>query len=496
MQWATDESENEVVKISIQCHSKYVAAAVAAISSALQSSGSDDKTVKQVLLVTREICHEAISQRNEDDRAIPLDIMLVERPDTMIIRIDDRGPPWSAGSFDTDAGSRLGTLLSASPTDAFHVFNRGRDGNRAELVLQRSGSADDVRSELKLADHEARLGAPDVGKDAPVEIRPMEKRDAVGVARAIYYCYGYSYDADWVYQPATIAQMLDAGTLYSIVGVAPDGEVVGHIGLIRPSHDSKVGESGQAVVDPRYRGHHLLKSLKKALADWAHEAGLRGLFSEATAAHPYSQRANIELGAHETGVLLGYIPNTVRYRNLQTTAEGHRRSVVLYYLKTNEAETRPVYAPARYRDIVAHIFAAGGLHGELRSHYGAVGTVDTTELDLELRRDHNQGIITVGRFGGDFVAAIETKQRQLCLHHVDCIYVDMPLSDPSTGALGGGLAALGFLFGGVFPNRRGDGDVLRLQYLNNVEIASEDITVNSELGQAIREFVLSSGSGS
>ena len=35
------------------------------------------------------------------------------------------------------------------------------------------------------------------------------------------------------------------------------------------------------------------------------------MFSEATAAHPYSQRANIELGAHETGFLLGWIPATV-----------------------------------------------------------------------------------------------------------------------------------------------------------------------------------------
>ena len=35
------------------------------------------------------------------------------------------------------------------------------------------------------------------------------------------------------------------------------------------------------------------------------------MFSEATAAHPYSQRANIELGAHETGFLLGWIPASV-----------------------------------------------------------------------------------------------------------------------------------------------------------------------------------------
>ena len=35
------------------------------------------------------------------------------------------------------------------------------------------------------------------------------------------------------------------------------------------------------------------------------------MYSEATAAHPYSQRANVELGAHETGFLLGWIPASV-----------------------------------------------------------------------------------------------------------------------------------------------------------------------------------------
>ena len=59
------------------------------------------------------------------------------------------------------------------------------------------------------------------------------------------------------------------------------------------------------------RGQHLFTRTKRFLMDWARERGLAGMFSEATAAHPYSQRANIELGAHETGFLLGWIPASV-----------------------------------------------------------------------------------------------------------------------------------------------------------------------------------------
>lgn len=42
------------------------------------------------------------------------------------------------------------------------------------------------------------------------------------------------------------------------------------------------------------------------------------MYSEATAAHPYSQVANIHLGATETGFLLGYIPAEVSYKKIDT----------------------------------------------------------------------------------------------------------------------------------------------------------------------------------
>ena len=62
-----------------------------------------------------------------------------------------------------------------------------------------------------------------------------------------------------------------------------------------------VGHSGQAVTMPAARGQHRFTRTKRHLMDWARGQGMAGMYSEATAAHPYSQRANIELGAKETG---------------------------------------------------------------------------------------------------------------------------------------------------------------------------------------------------
>ena len=151
-------------------------------------------------------------------------------------------------------------------------------------------------------------------------------------------CYGDSYDAAWVYDAEAIAERLRAGILRSTVGVAADGELVAHVGLVRRLPDDDVAESGQAVVAPEYRGRHLFTLLKQRAAERASRDGLFGLYSEATAAHPYSQRANVALGAVETGLLLGYIPASVEYTAID--ARAHRQSVVLFYLKTNDGHSR------------------------------------------------------------------------------------------------------------------------------------------------------------
>src|SRR6185503_17030837 len=100
-------------------------------------------------------------------------------------------------------------------------------------------------------------------------------------------------------------------TYISCVAETGDGELLCHEGMSLAEAGDRVGHSGQAVTMPVARGQHLFTRTKSYLMNWGREQGLAGRFSEATAAHPYSQRANIDLGAHETGFLLGWIPATV-----------------------------------------------------------------------------------------------------------------------------------------------------------------------------------------
>jgi len=151
-------------------------------------------------------------------------------------------------------------------------------------------------------------GYPDLGA---VHVRPLRASEADRLGNAIRSAYGESYDAPWVYDAHEVARRIAEGLLVSAIAETDDGTLLCHAAMsFRRPHDS-VGHVGQAVTLPAARGHHLFVSGKRHLVYLARKRGLAGLYSEATAAHPYSQLANVELGAQETGFLLGWIPATV-----------------------------------------------------------------------------------------------------------------------------------------------------------------------------------------
>src|SRR4051794_2037659 len=150
--------------------------------------------------------------------------------------------------------------------------------------------------------------------------RLLEPSQGAVLSEAIRAAYGDSYDVRWVYDAVEVSSRLAAGTYVSCVAETPDGELLCHEGMSLAAAGDAVGHSGQAVTMPAARGQHLFTRTKRFLMDWAAERGMAGMYSEATAAHPYSQRANVELGAHETGFLLGWVP-AGRERSEEHTSE-------------------------------------------------------------------------------------------------------------------------------------------------------------------------------
>jgi len=322
-----------------------------------------------------------------------------------------------------------------------------------------------------------------------VTFRYLEPNEGSVLSEAIRAAYGETYDVRWVYDPAEVSARLAAGTYVSWVAESEAGELLCHEGMSLAAAGDAVGHSGQAVTMPAARGQHLFTRTKRHLMEWATERGLAGMYSEATAAHPYSQRANLELGAHETGFLLGWIPASVS--NDAAEHRPRRQSAALFYAKLNDGHERDVYAPERHHEIIGRTLQLCELRGTLADPPADVELPERTRLHVEIDEDHNLALITAHEPGADLETAVAAERHHLfhskCL---DAIYLDLPLENPATALLADHLERLGVSYAGVFPNSRTDGDVLRMQSLHRARIAPDDISVASDHGRELLDYVL------
>jgi len=326
---------------------------------------------------------------------------------------------------------------------------------------------------------------------AEVRFRFLDPAEGGVLTAAIETAYGQSYDVRWVYDPEEVAARLADGRYYACVAETPSGDLLCHEGMAVVEAGDRVAHSGQAVTMPAARGQHVFTRTKRFLMDWAGEDGFVGMFSEATAAHPYSQRANIELGAHETGFLLGWIPASVANDAAAAAGGGRRQSAALFYTKLNDGLDRPIYAPERHRAIVAQTLELCQLRGTLAEPPPTFELAPCTDLHVEVEEDHNLALITVREPGADLEQAVAAERHHLFhRRHLDAVYVDLPLQTPATAHVADHLEALGVSYAGVFPNPHADGDVLRMQSLHRVRVKADDIAVASDHGRELLDYVL------
>ena len=67
----------------------------------------------------------------------------------------------------------------------------------------------------------------------------------------------------------------------------------------------------------------------------------------------------------------------------------------------------------------------------------------------------------------------------------------MPLADPHSADLCPEVEALGFFFYGIIPEKR-QGDVIRFEYLNNVQIDLSQVIVVSDFGRELLAYIADS----
>ena len=123
--------------------------------------------------------------------------------------------------------------------------------------------------------------------------------------------------------------------------------------------------------------------------------------------------------------MLGYIPASVSYKLIGEEREGRRGSVALFYMRVRDEPEREIYPPVPYLEAVRRVVE----HNGLRRTIGEVPApaLQPSRLSVEVRQDHNLAFLRVEEPGADLEELVYKHLRDLSLHRVDCVYVDLPL---------------------------------------------------------------------
>ena len=486
---AIDEPEREIAHIRITPEKSHIKALIDMVTGISVSNGMQTSAAERLDKVLSDIIENIVAHGFEGDTRKPVEIIIHRRLHALVIAVEDKGLPFDYDKLEKGQEKRFRAYMSRHYADQVGFKSLGKGGNRTEIVKNLPGS--DIRETMDISEHHEHVQKAEAPHDEKIGVGMLDLGGVHELVRLVFKCYGYTYANDFMYFPEQIESLIKSGLMLSSGAYNSRNELIGHVGFIFSAPGAKVAESGEAVVDPRYRGRGLFQMMKNYLKDFVTQENVVGIYGEAVTVHPFSQKGSIELGGRETGFLLGYSPGTVKFESISEDERPRRQSVAMMFTPLLASGPETIYVPEAYEKIMAEIYdrleykrkiiAENGSTGVKGRHPGAAS--------VSIRHDHNQARIIIERIGRKTIDEIRFHLKHLTLERFDCIYVDLPVKQKGAGYVGSVLRETGFFFGCVIPEY-GDGDVLRLQYLNNVEISRDDIKTASDFGQKLLDTIL------
>lgn len=445
-----------------------------------------EEELKKIELITEEAVLNTIENSFDEGEIGTFDLKISYKPGLFILSIEDKGIPVDAARLESQESSALGLILLKNLTDEFHFINLGRDGKRIEIIKSLpEKSIQDI-----LGKESAEITASDEAASDSPQMRIVNPEDAPQLSRLAYRVYGYTYSSVFYY-PEKIKELIENQLIVSAVSINEKQEIVGNLSLFFEYKGAPVADSGAAMVDPRYRGHSLFKQSKIFLKDYAIRTGMYGIYSEAVTIHSFTQQGNISLGAKETGIMLAYAGQALTFKKIGNEMLSQRQAVVLYYLKTNEEPHRQVYLNRKFYPILNRIYQNAGLNrdvicvddSEIHS-----APFEKSRIELTIKSDLNIAVIRAKELGEDATALILANLKELCLKKIDTIYVELSVHHQHSAKVSNELNKAGFMLSGIVPELD-HGDIMKLQYLNNVFVDPEKIVIAAPLAKEFLEEI-------
>jgi hypothetical protein len=424
----------------------------------------------------------AIDLRGFDDpRDAAVDLSMVVAAHRVIVRIDDLGLPFNYAAEDEVDGSVISAALEKGWIEQFRHESLGRSGNRT-VLSRHLEIGHDLRDSASIEDHHQAHSAPAAGDHIQIETRIATADDADGICQLAWRTYGYTYQHDEYYLPGRLAAMIASGHQISFVSLTTDGMVVGHTGLLLESPEDILVEAGRGMVDPRYRGHHLMSATGQVQAEWLGSSGILAIEAAAVTAHTKTQSENMV-----ANIQLAFLP-PIEFRDMPGTGVPDRQTVVGSVYPVADIPAQEIYAPRRDAEMLDSIYQATRFSRTLlESRDGPVEA--ETRVDVSVHADLGHAILHIRKIGRDLEKVLEERVRAIRAGGVQVIYCDLPLDSPAVDWASEILADASFVFAGPLPLKNRGIDMLRYQSLGSISVDRAQINVKSALAERLLDYV-------
>ena len=482
--------------LTITSEMNYLPAVQAFAKECSKAIGFSDADQEMILLALEEAVTNVIGHALESSGQ-SFQIIFEPSAQGITIIVKDKGLPYDPGlipGYETPGdiehipSSGLGSFLMKQCVDQVCFHNLGREGKELHLIKHLPawsvvGERESPQAEpiIKYAGGDERASVPPV-----FQVRFMEPSEALEVSRLFYRTYGYTYISEVMYYPDKLAELNRNGLVRSIVAVTEDGEIAGHLAMVRETPDDMIAETGKGAVKQKFRGFDIFTVMQEFLNDHAKDIGIKGLFGRAVTAHIISQKMTESTGYKDCALLLGILPEGV-FRG-KAGANTQRETCVHSFQAVVPLPEGPVYLPLHHEELLRRIYSNLGLQRKFRRSRKDSRMADLSVMKTKIYSDIGVAEIVVDEYGKDCIPVLRHHLKELCAKNISHISLYLDLSAPATGRMCKKIEELGFFMAGILPCLHFV-DTLILQYLNNVILDRSAINLYSSMAKEILQYI-------
>jgi serine/threonine-protein kinase RsbW len=450
----------------------------------------------KIEVAIEEAVTNIISHAYEANENSTFDVICEGIPRGVKMTVKEKGIPYDPKrqahynpdvDLDEQSGRGLGLFLIRELMDEVHFLNLGAEGKETRLILYFKDQTEEAEAEIP--DEQQSIDQKKVveGK-IDFNVRLMDPSDAIEVSRCAYKSHGYSFFDDHIYYPDHLIEMNRTGELISAVAVTRDNTFIGHGALHYPDPVARIAELTFLFTNSEYRGQGIMNRICDFLYAIPKQHPLAGIYTYAVTNHVYTQKIMVRMGVRDCGICLASSPATWQFKGISGES-AQRISVVLSFKYLEEPERRSLYAPAHHVDMIRKLYNnIGATHDFVVSVTDLNLPDEPSDIITNLFDSEECAEIKVRHYGAQVVRDIRRILRDLCIRKTAAIQLMLPLADPATCLMTEAIEDLGFFFSGILPHES-VGDVLLLQYQNNVPLDYDKILVHTETAGELLTYI-------